>query len=104
MAGPKISLAKGWELACKGIRMEDPTPVGLYLGCYHRIIDIVPPPLPEPYCDENLTELIDPEALALEGEDTPPHERQWGYAPRGRRCQCFGDRICWEKEGEVHGL
>ncbi len=52
--------------------MEHPTSVGLYLGCYHRIMGIVPPPLPDPYRDENLTELIGPEAFAPDSGDTFP--------------------------------
>ena len=35
MAGPKGSMAEGWKLIRKGIRAEDPTPAGKYLGCDH---------------------------------------------------------------------
>ena len=43
LAGPKKNLAEGWQLirgnaseeGGKGLRMEDPTPLGHYLGCKH---------------------------------------------------------------------
>ena len=37
LSGPKDSLAKGWALIRKGLQMEDPTPLGVFLGCAHKI-------------------------------------------------------------------
>ncbi len=43
LAGPAANLAKGWDLVrskgkdTAGIEMDDPTPVGRYLGCEHRL-------------------------------------------------------------------
>ena len=39
MAGPAENMAAGWKLIRKGIKMEDPTPFGLYLGCYHETFE-----------------------------------------------------------------
>ena len=36
MSGPKCNLAKGWELIGNGLKIEPPTPLGLYLGCKHE--------------------------------------------------------------------
>ena len=36
LAGPIGNIPKGWALIRKGIKMDDPTDVGLYLGCEHR--------------------------------------------------------------------
>jgi hypothetical protein len=33
MAGPKDNLAKGWDLIRRGIKMDDPAPMGHFLGC-----------------------------------------------------------------------
>ena len=33
MAGPRISMIEGWKRLRKGIQMEDPKPLGPYLGC-----------------------------------------------------------------------
>jgi hypothetical protein len=33
MAGPTGNLAKGWELIRQGIKMDDPVPMGHFLGC-----------------------------------------------------------------------
>ena len=35
LSGPKQDLSKGWELIRKGLEMEAPTPVGVFLGCKH---------------------------------------------------------------------
>ena len=34
-SGPKCNLEKAWKLIQKGIILEPPTPLGLYLGCRH---------------------------------------------------------------------
>ena len=36
MAGPKANVPVGWELMRRGLRMEDPAPMGLCLGCLHH--------------------------------------------------------------------
>ena len=36
MAGPKDNLAKGWSLLRKGLDIEPPVPIGVYLGCSHE--------------------------------------------------------------------
>ena len=36
MAGPRAHLKAGWDLITKEIRLDDPTPVGKYLGCGHE--------------------------------------------------------------------
>ena len=35
LAGPKASIPAGWTLVRKGLKMEEPTPVGVFLGCDH---------------------------------------------------------------------
>ena len=35
LSGPATMIKEGWHLICKGIRTDDPTHFGLYLGCYH---------------------------------------------------------------------
>jgi hypothetical protein len=35
MSGPTSSLATGWSLISKHIKLEKPTPLGRYLGCHH---------------------------------------------------------------------
>ncbi len=40
LAGPIGNLDGGWELLRKLIEMEDPGPVGLYLGCQQRLMTI----------------------------------------------------------------
>ena len=36
MAGPKGNLASGWSLLQKGLVIETPVPIGIYLGCGHE--------------------------------------------------------------------
>ena len=36
MAGPKVNLASGWSLLQKGLVIETPVPIGVYLGCGHE--------------------------------------------------------------------
>ena len=36
LAGPSGNIPKGWALIRKGIQMDDPTDMGLYLGCEHH--------------------------------------------------------------------
>ena len=36
LAGPKDNLGPGWSLIRKGLQMEDPTPLGTFLGCEHK--------------------------------------------------------------------
>ena len=43
MAGPSANLARGWKMIRQHITTGDPTPLGLYLGCEHRLSDV---PLP----------------------------------------------------------
>ena len=40
MAGPKDSLAKGWEIVSQRLQMDPPTPMGQYLGCMHRPFEL----------------------------------------------------------------
>ena len=40
LAGPKGNLGPGWDLIRKGVRTEDPTPAGKYLGCDHQIGEV----------------------------------------------------------------
>ena len=35
LAGPKQNLKEGWSLIRKGLQMEEPTPIGAFLGCNH---------------------------------------------------------------------
>ena len=35
LSGPKCNLEKAWKLIQKGIILETPTGLGLYLGCRH---------------------------------------------------------------------
>ena len=35
LSGPKCNLEKAWKLIQKGVTLETPTPLGLYLGCRH---------------------------------------------------------------------
>ena len=37
LAGPTKSLSEGWQLIRKKVRMEEPTPLGKYLGCGHTV-------------------------------------------------------------------
>ena len=36
LSGPTANVAKGWSLIRSGIRTEEPTELGLYLGCKHE--------------------------------------------------------------------
>ena len=36
MAGPRKNIKAGWDLIRREIRLDDPTPVGKYLGCGHE--------------------------------------------------------------------
>jgi len=36
LSGPEENLQRGWQLIRSGIRTEDPTKLGLYLGCKHE--------------------------------------------------------------------
>ena len=36
MSGPKENLGKGWPLIRKGLDIEPPVPIGVYLGCSHE--------------------------------------------------------------------
>ena len=40
LAGPATSIKEGWQLIRKGIRMDDPTNFGLYLGCYPKEFEL----------------------------------------------------------------
>jgi hypothetical protein len=37
LAGPSNNMATGWSLLQKGLTIETPTPVGVYLGCGHEV-------------------------------------------------------------------
>ncbi len=37
LAGPTCNLKRGWSLLQKGLTIEAPTPVGVYLGCGHEV-------------------------------------------------------------------
>jgi hypothetical protein len=37
MSGGAKALQEGWNLIRKAIKMEDPTPIGKYLGCEHKV-------------------------------------------------------------------
>ena len=39
LAGPVTSIPKGWELITKGLRIGPSGPIGLYLGCVHKLKD-----------------------------------------------------------------
>ena len=39
LTGSKPILSTVWGLIRKGLRIGDPTPVGLYLGCHHRVTE-----------------------------------------------------------------
>ena len=36
MSGPSKNMAEGWKLIRRGLQMDDPEPIGLYLGCVHE--------------------------------------------------------------------
>ena len=36
LSGPAEHLKEGWELIAKGLKIEAPGPIGLYLGCKHE--------------------------------------------------------------------
>ena len=36
LSGPKENLSKGWSLIRKGLDIEPPVPIGVYLGCSHE--------------------------------------------------------------------
>ena len=40
LAGPKGNLTQGWKLIRQGVRTEEPTPAGKYLGCEHIIGEV----------------------------------------------------------------
>ena len=44
LAGPADALEKGWALLRTKIELEDPGPVGLYLGCQQQRVARVGPP------------------------------------------------------------
>ena len=39
-AGPRLNLTQGWSLVSKGLKIEPPTPLGVYLGCGHDVREI----------------------------------------------------------------
>ena len=41
MAGPRQGLTKAWSLIRQKIKVEDPTPFGLFLGCRHESGDVL---------------------------------------------------------------
>jgi hypothetical protein len=43
LSGHVDSAAKGWALIWKGIDMDSPTSLGLYLGCNHEVFERVLP-------------------------------------------------------------
>ena len=43
LAGPTDALAKGWALLLEKIELEDPGPVGLYLGCQQQRLEVMTP-------------------------------------------------------------
>ena len=40
MAGPKRNLPEGWKIVRAGLNMEDPTPLGNFLGCRHEAVSV----------------------------------------------------------------
>ena len=40
MSGPSANLKEAWIQIRKGIKVEDPTPTGKYLGCDHNIFEV----------------------------------------------------------------
>ena len=40
LSGPTRFLATGWKLIRQGLEVEEPGPLSLYLGCYHRSIAV----------------------------------------------------------------
>ena len=53
LAGPSANLKQGWSLIRKGIRTEDPTSAGKFLGCAHIVREIRIPngSLPDVACE-----------------------------------------------------
>ena len=43
LAGPKDAIKVGWKLIRKGLHMEEPTPVGSFLGCNHIRTEVTLP-------------------------------------------------------------
>ena len=43
LAGPKAAIKRGWELIRKGIKTDDPSPMGMYLGCRHDVSERILP-------------------------------------------------------------
>ena len=39
LTGPKSALSKGWDLIRQGLKIDDPAPLGLYLGCRHSMFE-----------------------------------------------------------------
>ena len=43
MAGPKRNFDAAWGLVRKGLTLDDPTPLGRYLGCDHQMVETKSP-------------------------------------------------------------
>ena len=37
LAGPAKAIKKGWDLIRKGIKTDNPSPLGMYLGCWQDV-------------------------------------------------------------------
>ena len=37
LAGPATAIKKGWELIRRGVKTDDPGPLGMYFGCRHDV-------------------------------------------------------------------
>ena len=48
LSGPTANLKKGWELIRSKIKTEDPTPLGRYLGCDHKVVSKIINPGEDP--------------------------------------------------------
>ena len=40
LAGPRTNIRQGWSLVSKGLKIEPPTPLGVYLGCGHEVREV----------------------------------------------------------------
>ena len=70
MAGPKGNLSKGWSLIREKVKMQDPTPVGKYLGSDHIVKDVTAHAGCNPFAGDVVTR-GDPDKMKLNRKDLP---------------------------------
>ena len=104
MAGPKQTLAKGWELLRKhpdkgtGIKLEEPKPASLFLGCEHIVREVKLPhgfdPRGVAACVLEASQLLQQKQAAkakeqakdvAEGKELPPQHANQKKAAAARR-------------------